>query len=983
MACGPRVLTACGPFVSIASSPSPRERHHLFEILNVLLLSVLITTSWAQSVSDAERLQRTIVVGTAIDSYPKSFLGPSGRCEGFSVDVLDAVARVMDLKIERVTATSSELRLRFQNGQFDLLETYSPTSTRATYADFSDHYLLLHGAIFVRKGSNRIKEIKDLNDAALLLSARGSIGEQLLNDYRLTPKSVRYCSSTEEAVRLLDAGGYDALFGSRLAALSVIEREQLKNVRALGLQLVGYDIYQSFAVHKGDQALLSRLNEGLAVLHQTGEFEQIYAKWFGRFDSSLLTREQVLVYVGPLLIAALALAVFGYFHQRTLRRRLSKQAARLVESEALLAQAQRMAHVGHWRYDAVARTLSCSPEMLRILEQSPDQKHITYSRLLAMLLKPDRPIAHRMSQNALRNGVDGELTLSIYPRLNVRKVVHLKFHVVPAPAGGAAALVGTIQDITQQKIFEEDLRTREQLLRALYDNVPSALGVVEAAGDSFRFISANPGTAKLLGLDGQTVLAGRLISDLGLKPDVTAFWVHWFQRGLDYQEIFKAEPELDQGRRHLSLTLVPLGQASNGAAQVCFLAEDVSERKQIDAEIAQGRRLRAIGELVGGIAHEFNNLLTPILLKTEMLSAEWRTEVRLIEELRTISRAAERGADLTRRLLAFGRRSEPKPEEVKLRALVRANIDLLAPTIDRRIQLINDVPETLPHLFLNPSELHQIVLNLLLNARDTLVEKLNGAATDLWRATIRVEAAELDSRSVESALGQETSSPAGWLCLKVSDNGMGMPQAVLERIFEPFYSTKGVGKGTGLGLATVWHLTTRMGGKVTVQSRLSEGTVFQLWLPIVPGRKAAAMPLQERVEKTPRIDVRICLVEDDELVAQTVSALLRRQHHHVAHFRHGGDAWRHLTTRAADYDLLLLDLDLPGMNGMEIARRARSSRYSGKILIASGRLTETDARELEKIGVDHQLEKPFSPANLNLAIQSCMAGAERRISAPA
>lgn len=936
------------------------------------VLGSFVIPLWGQRAPEIERLKQKIVVGTAIDSYPKSFLGGSGRCEGFAVDLLDAVARAMDLKIERIRGSSADLRRRFENGDFDALEIYSPGPGRDQIADFSEPYLLLHSAIFIRRDDSRVHSLNDLNGADLLLSARNSVADRFLEDYHLKPKSIQYVSSTEEGVRLLNSGSFDAVFASRLGALSIIERDHLTQVRALDDPLVGYDFPQCFAVHKGDTELLSRLNEGLAVVHRSGEFDRIYRRWFGQLDSSAFTREQAIAYAAPVLAAALGAAIFVLLHQRRLQRRLVRQAERLAESEAHLAEAQRIAQVGHWRFDGTTRVITASPEMLRILERDPASPAPSYRRLLGMTPPAERVIAHRTVREALQTGVSGEVTLAIYPRREARKIVHVKFQAVRNSGDLVTGLVGTAQDITQQKIIEEDLRSRGQLLRAIYENVPSALGVVEADGTSFKIVSANPGAARLFGLDPRASIAGRSLTELGLPDRVLDFWIHWFQRGVEYGEIMKAEPETGDGRRHLSLVFIPLGFSPSGYPHLCFLAEDITERKQIDAEIAQGRRLRAVGELVGGIAHEFNNLLTPIVLKSELLSSEYRNEPRLLEELRAISRAAERGSDLTKRLLAFGRRSETEPKEVKLNAAVRSVIDLLTPTIDRRVQLLNEVPDTLPTLFVNPSELHQIMLNLVLNARDTLVDKLNRQPSDNWRAVVRLHATRYGPTAIENTHWARPGAPAGWICLSVSDNGLGMAQPVLDRIFEPFYTTKGFGKGVGLGLATVWHLVTRLGGKITVQSRVGEGSTFHVWLPTFPPKKTVDS-VATRAPFSAQINARICLVEDDELVAQTVSMALRRQGHQVVRFSHGVEAWSHLGAHHADYDMLLLDLDLPGISGLELARRARTARFPGKILVASGRLSHHDSRELEKLGVDFQIEKPFTPTKLHLAVQTCLA----------
>jgi len=250
------------------------------------------------------------------------------------------------------------------------------------------------------------------------------------------------------------------------------------------------------------------------------------------------------------------------------------------------------------------------------------------------------------------------------------------------------------------------------------------------------------------------------------------------------------------------------------------VAEQARTLQTMDSELAQSRRLRAVGEMVGGIAHEFNNLLTPIVLKVELLREERESDPALQRELEVISGAADRAATLTRRLLTFGRKADHEPAHVHLSEIVTANVDLVLPTCDSRIAIVVNVPPQLPALFQNPADLHQVVLNLLMNARDTLHDKLEQDPTAVATVTVRVE-----------FLAPSGRGPAGGQRLSVSDTGLGMPQEVLERIFEPFFSTKEVGRGTGLGLATVWHLVQACGGRVEVDSTPGAGTTFRVDLP--------------------------------------------------------------------------------------------------------------------------------------------------------
>ena len=270
------------------------------------------------------------------------------------------------------------------------------------------------------------------------------------------------------------------------------------------------------------------------------------------------------------------------------------------------------------------------------------------------------------------------------------------------------------------------------------------------------------------------------------------------------------------------------------------VAEQARELRAMDAELAHGRRLRAVGEMVGGIAHEFNNLLTPIVLKVELLREDRSADPGLQRELDVIAGAADRAATLTRRLLTFGHKSDTEPTDIQLADIVSANVDLVRPTCDPRISVELRAPKHLAAIHHNAADIHQIVLNLLLNARDTLHEKL--ARSDDGEVTMAV--------AVEVLPG----APMPGLRLVVRDTGLGMSREVLERIFEPFFTTKEVGRGTGLGLATVWHLVHSSGGRVSVDSSPGVGTTFRVDLPAraatreTVGLREAAASSMEPVE---------------------------------------------------------------------------------------------------------------------------------------
>lgn len=793
-------------------------------------------------------LREPLVIGATSDSFPYSYLNAKGDLEGFSVDLFDAVARVMGLKIKRVVSQSKELHEHFRQGEYDVLQQYSESLTRREFTDFTVPYLSLQGAVFVRKRDNPIHKLEDLQNRAFAIVGVSSLGEDFLRNYGLKCR-ISYTSSFTEAIQLVQTGKADATFGSRLTVLSVIDREKYDNIVQLEVPITDVDLRHCFAVHKGDAVLLARLNEGLAVLHRSGEFDRIYHKWFGRYDPPVFPREQVVTYAAKALGLAFILAMWGLLRQRALRKRITTQADVLAE--------------------------------------------------------------------------------------------------------------------------------KEELLRALYENIPMATCVIEAAPDGHRMIALNPRAGQLFDFEIDDT-TGRRLEELRFTPEWTSHLNDALRRWPTGAEIVREEHTLSN-RRTFVLILVPLAPGADKCARVCLLIEDITERRQFDEELAQTRKLRAVGELVGGIAHEFNNLLTPVMLKTSELQIDRAQDAKLQQDVGVIARAVQRSAELTRRLLTFGRKAETRAEGVNLSDVVVGAFDLLRPTMDRRIVWENAVPTGLPQLFFNATDLNQILVNLLLNARDTLEDKLAARPPAGWSPHIRVEAVHLPPDAAQLSRRHKTDrQPIGWQRLSVRDNGLGITQAARERIFEPFYTTKAVGRGTGLGLATVWHLATEAGGRVEVESVPGESTAFHIWLPVWPVpkviAKAGAAPAAAGLARA-----RVLVVEDEELVALTIVAALTRDGHEVHHLADGLQGWEHLAANPAGYDLLMLDVNLPGIDGIEFARRARAASFPGRILISSGRLTAPQLQAIGQLHVNRILPKPFNLQEFQVAVRECLAPRETTV----
>ncbi|PRP90391.1 protein kinase domain-containing protein [Enhygromyxa salina] len=411
-------------------------------------------------------------------------------------------------------------------------------------------------------------------------------------------------------------------------------------------------------------------------------------------------------------------------------------------------------------------------------------------------------------------------------------------------------------------------------------------------------------------------------------------------------------------------------RADELAASKTQLEVEISERERgqakrvaLEDQLRQSQKMEAIGQLAGGVAHDFNNLLTTIIGSTDVLSARMRVDPQGpgsdtgAAEVRVIREAAERGASLTRQLLAFSRRQVLQPEVVDLNALVERGGAILERLLGAEYELHVRLGEQLGRVRVDPGQLEQVILNLVINARDA-----SDPGGKVWLAT-RAE------RLTQLRPGQPHDvRPGDWVVLEVSDTGMGMKPESIAHIFEPFYTTKGVGKGTGLGLSTVLGIVQQSDGALTVTTKLGVGTTFEIWLPCVeaPADQERRDPEREEPEldSTQRHET-VLVVEDEAPVRRTVEQILALSGYAV-HTAEDGEASLELFhAHAGTIDLVLTDFVMPRLGGLDLATKLRALQPDIKILFMSGFTAGQLAQDkIEALGGIELIEKPFRAAAL-------------------
>jgi len=355
------------------------------------------------------------------------------------------------------------------------------------------------------------------------------------------------------------------------------------------------------------------------------------------------------------------------------------------------------------------------------------------------------------------------------------------------------------------------------------------------------------------------------------------------------------------------------------------------ERRETEEQIRRVQRLENIGMLASGIAHDFNNILSPILMGVSLLRTSMTNPFEL-KILATLESSAERGAGLVRQIMGFGRGMTGEPQIVQPRHLISEIIGVMEQTFSKSIQIQNAVAADLWPIKVNATQFHQVLLNLCVNARDAMPQG----------GTLRIQASntKLDEMSAAAIPGTR---PGPWLQLEISDSGTGIPPEVLERMWEPFFTTKEAGRGTGLGLATVRGIIEDHRGTLAVQTRLGHGTTFQIFLPAEPNDKILRTDTGSMIIPRGKNEL-ILVVDDDTNVRDVTCATLAGHGYRILAASDGAEALALFAPRNLEIRAVVTDLDMPNLDGAALAKVLRALNPSVRILIVSGSSDIEDVR---------------------------------------
>ena len=552
--------------------------------------------------------------------------------------------------------------------------------------------------------------------------------------------------------------------------------------------------------------------------------------------------------------------------------------------------------------------------------------------------------------------------------------------IVRDPMTGKKLTRGLLIDITEQKQAQIALRDSEERYRTFVEQssegiyrmeidppIPCHLSIDEQLAWGLKYgcmAECNDAMARMYGRASAQELVGKKLSEfLILHHPVTRLFMERFIRG-GYRISDEESIELDaQGQKRIFRNTM-VGTVIDGYwVRTWGITRDVTERKHLEEQLRNAQQLEAIGRLAGGVAHDFNNILSIIMGHAELLLASG-VEERLRLGLEQMRRAGERAASLTQQLLAFSRKQVLQPRVLDLNETVADVQKMLSRVIGEDIELIARLHPSLKMVKADPSQIEQVLINLAVNARDAMP---NGGK--LAMETSNLELGEDAARDTDLA-------PGSYVMLRVSDTGNGMDAATLSHVFEPFFTTKAVGKGTGLGLSTVYGIVKQSGGSIQAESELGRGTLFRIHLPATDGEshKQAGRATQARVGGGAET---ILVAEDEPDLRELTRIFLESYGYKVLEAGSAEEAIRIAEEFGGPIHLLLTDVIMPGMSGRQLAEKIGCKSPNTKIVYMTGYTDDMIVQhKVLEPGVQ-LLQKPFTKAELALKVRSTLDG-ERR-----
>jgi len=913
------------------------------------LIYALVASAWPSAhLHTAARHERPLLLLADRDYPPLSYV-EDGVVMGIDVDVAHQLARVLgrDIRIEATDWSSAQQRVLHGDG--DGLLSMSVTQERRELYEFTNPITTHDFGLFVRAGDPTIRNVIDVSGRKVAVTSGGLPRRLLETSSTAILVLVR---SYSDGFRKLASGEVDAVAADVWVGAYTIEHLGLRNIVAAGPPFAS--LGGAIAVAKGNRELADQINQALAVLAADGSIATIVNRWRPA-EIVFVTRHRMYWIVAMVAAGFVVLLTIG--GQAVRQRRRVQADHRTAERRIhLLAQALESASDCIVITDTNERVLYVNDAFRRTYEfegQEIDGQHISTIRTSA-----DPPELTDAIRTATFEGNGWRGIVRNKTKAGRVFEVSLATSPVRDEDGTIIAAVGVARDRSADAAAEAALRASEEKYRQVVDNARDIIFSIDRDG---YCTSMNPAGRTLSGFTADTP-RGVHIAHL-VAPELAGIAAARLARVLAGDSVPRFEIQiLSREGKRLTLELdvhgIRVAEEIVGAQGV---ARDITARKQLEAQLLQAQKMEAVGRLAGGIAHDFNNILTVIIACAELALLEIDRTSRAYRDLRQILQSATSAASLTHQLLIFSRKGVVVPKVVRLNDAIGALEKMLRRLVGEDVAVVVTLASTAGHVEVDTTQLDQVVMNLVVNARDAMP---HGGSLTLATGVALVDAQFAEAYGLRSAREYST--------LTITDTGTGMAPDVAARIFDPFFTTKEPGKGTGLGLAMVDGIVRQAGGCVVVDSAIGVGTSFTIYLPKVDEPAVQHAPPPEALIEP--ASATILLVEDDDAVRTVGARALRARGYTVFVARDGLTALQIAEERHGEIDVLLTDIVMPGYNGRVLAAEMKRREPNLRVIFTTGYVD--DRRASRGITADGAvvLQKPYA---LDLLVTTITAALSR------
>lgn len=923
----------------------------------VALLALLVLIRAVSSLSETSRSASNVVHAGVLNNWPPQYqLDRHGKPTGFAVDLVEQVAGAAGLRVEYTVMDSwGQLFDALRSGKIDLIPNLGITEERKQWFVFTAPVETFPIVVFVRRSTFDISGSRDLA-GRVVGTVRYNVGTRLMeqrSDIELT-----VFQTLKEAFFELLAGHVDALIYPQPVmmkfALDVGLEETIKRV---GEPLL--EVKRAISVRKDNRVLLDRLQSAASGFVSSDAYQRIYTKWYGESRPFWMPRRIVLMMMMTLILASSIIGVIWYYIRTTSINRRLRQSIREreVAEEALRASEEKYRLIVEYQNDLIlklapdGRILFASPSIRELLGCGSDE--IVGTNLLSLV--------HPQDYENVQLAMQSLQVAPYFCRYEARYLTSKKWRwfflsnkAVLDRTGQLREIIAVGRDTTKRKRAELRLKESEEKFRAIFEHAADSVLLLSA--DSLAIVDFNTTAHQNLGYTRQEFKHLRLYDLLAVEPPDT---VAGMVQKILVADMRPAEANLKtkSGQiRYCRIRQQTITIADHN--YILGIWHDITDRKMLEEHLMHSQKMEAIGTLAGGVAHDFNNILAIIIGNAELAMQDMSDTHPVNQNLKEIQTAGQRARDVVAQLLSFSRQDEVRQLPVELGAIIDESLQLLRASIPTTIDIRKELYHQPLTVLSDSTQIQQVLINLCTNAAHAM--EVGGGTL-----TVSLKKVDLD-RVAADQIGLRSGAYAQ---LTVEDTGTGIDSSILDRIFDPYFTTKQAHLGTGMGLAMVHGIVTKYNGNITVNSQPGHGTQFQVFLPLcsVVSEIKAPDPVESLSGRG-----RLLFIDDEPSILNLGAQYLSQLGYEVQASNDAVEALKLYQRAPNRYDLVITDMTMPKLTGEVLARKIFEINPDTPVIMCSGYHNEVVTNRIYALGVKTFLKKPYQMRRLAKVIQQAL-----------